>query len=472
MDRTNPSLNWQYQKMGASPFVLTQDTIPIRKAYSDKRPWEEVVQNWANVEERLQSFQARLNQGSRFILLFGKENMKRVIDIVPPKPGERVIKAKFTLPVANDMYGEKTFALAYQNRKEGDIRRVVFFVHHSMTFFYPVTSGQAARQDLIMNAFCELIGIPISWEDCFLARRVTHDNVLVGNRLKRAVRLRHQEKNTGVVFPEEMVRQELGTTIDSMEDELTLHPVDDTGSFVRRVIQVFVSRRVETERARGFPALKRGVETRRARGFPELRRSLEIRRARGFPELRRGDETRRARGFPELKRGQETLRARGLPHVKRSLEVRRANRMAALDECTVDEMRDRLTAELAAVTTDKNGARDRCVKTLARHLEREHPDKGFRERLSMARKMLPTINDMTATAKGYGEITPEITPEITQILEKFVDEITAVSDRGDRKRIKGKYCNRLGTLLKRQYPDKNTSERSSIGRRMLPEVEN
>ncbi|KAI1399048.1 hypothetical protein F4819DRAFT_435020 [Hypoxylon fuscum] len=88
MDRTNPCLKFQYDKVGPNPYVRTSDRYPFRTACHKhiQHVWETTftIPYLMSLQTRCDRFQRWMNKHSRFLVFVGRENFEtysRMLDL-------------------------------------------------------------------------------------------------------------------------------------------------------------------------------------------------------------------------------------------------------------------------------------------------------------------------------------------------------------------------------------------------------
>ncbi|KAK8135779.1 hypothetical protein PG984_003719 [Apiospora sp. TS-2023a] len=168
MDHTNASLQFQHQKTGYSPFIRTQDSVPIRQGNSDKTPWNEYVSGWGKIEPLLDKFNKWMNRHSKFVILLRKENFNQVYSKFHLEPTEEMIDAALRMPEVGVLFEQHLHAKVIRKKETKAICQVIFFVPHGASFYYGTQPSLAAYTDLVWNALCQMCSIDIVRETCFL----------------------------------------------------------------------------------------------------------------------------------------------------------------------------------------------------------------------------------------------------------------------------------------------------------------
>ncbi|ROW08567.1 hypothetical protein VPNG_06223 [Cytospora leucostoma] len=174
-DRSNPSLRFQDDKIGANGWVRTQDRIPIRhKFVQGGVPWSEDFPNWEQIEKRCISFNEELMKYSKIMIFIGEENCATWRNFIHLAKDERITQVRFRSSVGDEAIKlprhiyDQTPAFYTVRDGSGMVIRVVFLVYHSQYFIHSVDSRRGAYSDLIWNAALSLAELDIVRYDAFV----------------------------------------------------------------------------------------------------------------------------------------------------------------------------------------------------------------------------------------------------------------------------------------------------------------
>ncbi|RYP07020.1 hypothetical protein DL764_002779 [Monosporascus ibericus] len=259
MDKSNPSLQVQYRKIGPNRSVLTSNRIPIRKAYSRSASEEfSSLPNWDKIEEVCLKFQRDLNAESPFLIVVGTENNSTIERLVEVGLDYERVWVPINLNTVA-LYAEEPQILIVRHKDTGAIRQMVFSSFHSQTFYYAAPiPNLVAYHDLLWNAVLEFAGLYIKSENSFttLVRAVEKKNHYRGyGMIKTAVYLRGKELQEKMVFPERVVR-EIFKKVFETED---VPPLGRSRSHVKRILDVWTNKGRMTQAASGwrnFPSMR------------------------------------------------------------------------------------------------------------------------------------------------------------------------------------------------------------------------
>ncbi|RYP38033.1 hypothetical protein DL768_010825 [Monosporascus sp. mg162] len=264
MDRSNPSLQVQYRKIGPNRSVLTSDRIPIRKAYSPRASEEfSSLPNWDKIEEACLKFQRDLNAHSPFLIVVGTENNSAVEHLVEVGPDYETVWVPINLNTVA-LYAEEPKILIVRHKDTGAIRQMVFSSFHSQTFYYSAPiPNLVAYHDLLWNAVLEFAGLYIRSQNSFttLVRALEKKpHYRGGGMIKTAIYLRSKELQEKMVFPERVVREIFKKAFET-ED---VPPLGRSRSHVKRILDVWTRKGRMTQAASGW------------RNFPSMRTHYDI----------------------------------------------------------------------------------------------------------------------------------------------------------------------------------------------------
>lgn len=224
MDDTDPSLRAQHAKFEFDAHIKTQDTYPIREGFARGGiKWETIYDNWSQIKEECLKFTRWLNRHSKIILIVGDENCREWREFV--HPDETVEAIKIELDISFPIFGDKPCFQIIRSKATKEIQQLVLFSYHSQYFFYrDISMRIRAYHDLLWNAVSEWAGIRPAKPCFFLRQSDVKQNA--GNNPKKqagdkygftqlnlARKLRHQEKRTGTLFPDFVVRRAFRKTI-------------------------------------------------------------------------------------------------------------------------------------------------------------------------------------------------------------------------------------------------------------------
>ncbi|SPJ75397.1 uncharacterized protein FTOL_05128 [Fusarium torulosum] len=254
MDPTNPSLRAQKEKYGLNSFIRTQNRLPIREHYKKSGVnWDDIYPNWTAIEEKCLSFNKTLNRHSKLIMVIGTENVRSFEKLIEyDSATEELVQVKLRIPQVKT-FGDVPNFVIIQNKTSREVRQVVFFSYHSQTFFArDVNMPSRAYHDFLWNAVADMaMVLPLNRGDMYFTRQVgiwrpvsNKADIYKNTQMHLAVRLRNNEKKSGVLLPENAVRHAFRKTL-SKRPELSLIP-DSTGSFVRAILRYFISKAQQT----------------------------------------------------------------------------------------------------------------------------------------------------------------------------------------------------------------------------------
>ncbi|KAI1395269.1 hypothetical protein F4819DRAFT_478921 [Hypoxylon fuscum] len=235
-DQKNPSLLTQKWKVGSSPFVRTQDSIPIRSTFKHNCPADfETWKQWPKIEKECNEFNRVLIAHSKFIILIGKRNFESMESLVAHEGSCELVTLELNHPQLPTMFEKPASVCLVRDRETREVRHVVFLSNHCQSFFYNPDPRTAAYHDLLWNAALSLSGLPVSRPYSFMktasaARVGTPRNAFyIRTTLGMLVGLRKQEKALGITYSREFVINAC-PTLDP--DVLKEYEANEGGSYV------------------------------------------------------------------------------------------------------------------------------------------------------------------------------------------------------------------------------------------------
>ncbi|RYP93374.1 hypothetical protein DL770_000563 [Monosporascus sp. CRB-9-2] len=228
IDNTNPCIRFQHRKMGWSPYVRTQNTIPLCEHYAKTGiQWSEAVKNWDRVEPETRALARTMNhhQNTKVIVFQGKDNFTSFRDLVPLDDTLELVQVDLNPPFETKLYNQAPFLIVHE-------------------VSLPTNPLSAAYHDALLNAICEGVGVNVETFDCYLTR-VEQSNSKVSGRMRGmdAMSLRHKEAQPGAeLMPEDVVRRIFPKLFNDPEIASKIPEVDSTGSHLRRVVRYYVEK--------------------------------------------------------------------------------------------------------------------------------------------------------------------------------------------------------------------------------------
>lgn len=235
----------QYAKLGPSPYIRTQNRIPIREQWSNLGVNWARYPNWEEIEAKCLQFCRWLNTRSKIIILLGKENALTPRDrLVEMGDSLESVRVKICCNKQFKLYGEEPHFEIIRHRQTKEIKHLVFIGLHTQTFFHDIPLEFRAYQDISWNSVCGLVGIPVPRPIYFLRHAYWFnkrpDLRMRWSQLCRARILRHAEINQENLFPEHAVRAAFSATL-ALNPTFELAP-DKNGSYVGAIIRMFIAK--------------------------------------------------------------------------------------------------------------------------------------------------------------------------------------------------------------------------------------
>ena len=245
MDPSNHSLRAQKEKIGMVDNVRTQDRIMLRQKYNAHGVyWAQIYDRWEEIQALFDSFNKQLSQWTKVMIVLGKDNNNSTDKFVYLGPEE--VFDDIELNTSVNLWGRPTYLRAIRHQTTGEILRLILPSFHGQSFFYKETPHQVrAYHDLLWNAACEMVGLWPNNSTFFLGqaqiRRVNgSSSKKQHSQLAQAMSMRAQEKETNLVFSEDVVRQVFAKTLDkNFEWAKTFGPDASTGSWIKPIMSMW-----------------------------------------------------------------------------------------------------------------------------------------------------------------------------------------------------------------------------------------
>lgn len=127
---------WESYKIGPNPRVCTNDMIPIRAHFVPNGgvAWESLFPNAAEVLEKSVDLTMRLLDESRIVMVVGRQAHDTVTRRLEEDPTIEVHKL-FVSAHGVTIFREAPHILVVRDRENQEIRNLVFFSHHSQSFW-------------------------------------------------------------------------------------------------------------------------------------------------------------------------------------------------------------------------------------------------------------------------------------------------------------------------------------------------
>lgn len=283
LDRTNPCVNLQWQKISDNSKVRTQDTYPMRRAYDGKGPqWESIFgDNAADIVEICHNFALDAVLSAPFSIILGRSNIEIVEELLKKREDELLIET-IGLRVPVSFYGKHP-VLVIRSKDSGMILHILVLSYHGMWFLKVKNENDTKKDarvllDLIWNAVCQWSGVPIG-DDSLFSRGDDEKKMDILALIKSR---RAQEKASGVMVNHREARAMTAHMLAKPKyAELVkkLDVLDEQDSFLEAILQHWSSKGADKGRAtqateeyknseagkRQFGALSKGTATLQAR---------------------------------------------------------------------------------------------------------------------------------------------------------------------------------------------------------------
>lgn len=359
-DSNSSCLGFQNRKIGPNPRVCTNDMIPIRAHFVPNGgvAWESLFPNAAEVLEKSVDLTMRLLDESRIVMVIGRQAHDTVTRRLEEDPTIEVHKL-FVPAHGVTIFREAPHILVVRGRETQEIRNLVFFSHHSQSFFYCSDQRVGLYHDFLWNAACAIANVPVVGGDIFYrATCPKRSTVIKGKKmfgqLALAIIQRGREKAGTVVLPDAVVLDMFKPTIaKNSESWATNFPLRGEKTVLQVVIKLLSDKgRAKgnaTHAAGGWQNCVKGRATQAAQNWPALRRGTETQRSRGFPNLKK------ARDSGGYKKGHATQQVQKLARIEAVLNAYQSRQLLA-------KAKELLTDRERAAVADLERFRD-CLAT-------------------------------------------------------------------------------------------------------------
>ncbi|RSL90517.1 hypothetical protein CEP51_000674 [Fusarium floridanum] len=319
MDNSNPSMRAQHAKFKFDAH-------------------ETIYDNWSQIKEECLKFTRWLNRHSKIILIIGDENYREWREFI--HLDETVEAIKIDLDIDLPVFSDKPCFQIVRSKASKEIQQLVLFSYHSQYFFYrDISMRIRAYHDLLWNAVSEWAGIRPAKPCFFLRQSDVKQNA--GNNPKKqagdkygftqlnlARKLRHQEKRTGTIFPEFVVRRAFRKTINKNPCWAMRADVA-TGSFIVGIMLMWSQKAgvtLDTREYRMSDAGKRhysvAIETLAKNRDVNIRKATEVRQSEEWKNSEAGKKQKKILNrVKDLPKNKNIEKKASLLRVKQVIEL-------------------------------------------------------------------------------------------------------------------------------------------------------
>lgn len=182
LDRSNPCINVQVQKIGMPQNVLTLDLHPTRTDYEkgkDEPSWGAIYKNWPLMDSALQEFAHTVTKDLRLLIAVGKKPADTAMQVLREDPA--VLTQEVKLRVAPEgknlkMWDYDPSFLLVRDARTRRIKKIIFSSFHGHWFLWRGREPYhkyGVWHDFLWNLVCECSGVPVKRETFFATYRTT-----------------------------------------------------------------------------------------------------------------------------------------------------------------------------------------------------------------------------------------------------------------------------------------------------------
>ncbi|KAI4868809.1 hypothetical protein F4820DRAFT_465268 [Hypoxylon rubiginosum] len=121
LDKTNPCLRFQHDKIDPNPSVKTSDRIPIRMPYAKNfaKVWSSTVDDDVAIKDRCDKLQRDMNRNTKILVVVGRENKESYLDLIAPAANQAWSPAGMKMPKGLRIYDESPSIRTLEDKDTG-----------------------------------------------------------------------------------------------------------------------------------------------------------------------------------------------------------------------------------------------------------------------------------------------------------------------------------------------------------------